>query len=69
MKGTQETKIANDPTVTADRYQAQYKGNGWHVFDSHTNGWGGVTHATARAAQAVCDKLNDRPFAPVYIGG
>lgn len=42
---------------TNDRYQAQYKGDAWHVYDSHTNGWG-ANYATARDAQQACDVLN-----------
>lgn len=41
----------------ADRYHAQYKGDAWHVFDSHTNGWGS-SYATAKDAQQAADALN-----------
>ncbi|BAN92322.1 hypothetical protein X534_gp11 [Ralstonia phage RSB3] len=40
-----------------DRYQAQWKGEGWTVFDSHTNGWG-ASYATAKDCQQACDALN-----------
>jgi hypothetical protein len=58
MHGTQHTKLANDPTITNDRYQAQWKGEGWHVFDSHTNGWGAASYAKAFDAQQAADALN-----------
>lgn len=41
-----------------DRYQAQWKGDGWRVYDSHTNGWGEASYAKAFDAQQACDALN-----------
>lgn len=41
-----------------ERYQAQYKGNAWHVFDSHTGGWGKAGYAKAFDAQQAADALN-----------
>lgn len=43
--------------ATSERYQAQYKGDSWHVFDTHTSGWG-ASFATARDCQQACDALN-----------
>lgn len=58
MHGTQQIKEQNDPTITNDRHQAQYKGDAWHIYDSHTNGWGAASFATARDAQQAADVLN-----------
>jgi len=57
MHGLQETRKMNDPTTTNERYQAQYKGDGWCVHDTLTNGWG-ASYATARDCQQACDALN-----------
>jgi hypothetical protein len=57
MHGLQEIRKMNDPTTTTERYQAQWKGDGWCVFDSHTSGWGS-SYATARDCQQACDALN-----------
>ena len=40
-----------------ERFQAQYKGDSWYVFDSYTGGWGDTPYATAREAQAAADAL------------
>lgn len=57
MHGSQEIKKQNQTAVN-ERYQAQYKGSSWHVYDSHTNGWGGSTFARASDAQQAADALN-----------
>lgn len=33
------------------RYQAQYKGGAWHVFDAALSKWHDTPHETARMAQ------------------
>lgn len=58
MHGAQVIKQQNDPTITNDRYQAQWKGEGWHIFDSATSGWGQAAYATARDCQQAADALN-----------
>lgn len=42
------------------RYQVQYKGNEWAVYDTHTNGWG-ITHPDSKVIEARVDELNASP--------
>lgn len=39
LSGIRAINNGNKP-VAAERYQRQYKGNQWAVFDAHTGGWG-----------------------------
>lgn len=38
-------------------YSAQYKGDGWYVFNASTNRFGLVKYETAAAAERVAEKL------------
>jgi len=60
MHGLQTIKALNnnDKLPKAERYQAQWKGDGWRIYDSHTNGWGDSTYAKAFDAQQAADALN-----------
>ena len=61
MHGLQTIKAMNatqNSQAVAERYQAQWKGDGWRIYDSHTNGWGDSTYARAFDAQQAADALN-----------
>jgi len=58
MHGLQEIRKMNDPTVTNERYQAQWKGDGWRIYDTQTNGWGEASFARAADCQQAADALN-----------
>lgn len=44
--------------ATSERYQAQYRGGAWHVFDAHTGGWGAIPYAKAADADDAANALN-----------
>lgn len=57
----------NNVPVKAVRYQRQYKGNQWAVFDSWTAGWG-LKSSDVLEVDAEVDRLNGVPLPPVANG-
>lgn len=47
----------NNRPVAAVRYQRQYKGSQWAVYDTHTNGFGFASDDVAQVDERV-DRLN-----------
>lgn len=62
MNGIQGIRNINAAAASkadnGERYQAQYHGDSWRIFDSHTGGWGQSSFDTARDAQQAADALN-----------
>ncbi|CAI3971342.1 hypothetical protein VAC51_00020 [Variovorax phage VAC_51] len=58
LSGIRAINNGNRP-VAADRYQVQYRGNSWAVFDSWTNGWGSQDSDHAIVSGRV-DDLNEQ---------
>lgn len=49
---------ARASTNESPRYQGQYKGDAWYVYDARTNAWGLVPYETAALAEAAAQSLN-----------
>lgn len=62
MNGLQGIRNINAQAAKAneklERYQAQFKGDNWFVFDAYTGGaWGKTPFQTAREAQEAVDSI------------
>lgn len=63
MNGLQGIRNINNTYAKAsdkhERYQAQFKGSNWFVFDAYTGAWGSTPYDTAKEAQAAADLVAD----------
>ena len=61
MNGLQGIRSINAQADKANekhgRYQAQFKGDNWFVFDAYTEAWGKTPFQTAREAQEAVDNI------------